>query len=53
MFTFASLSEISNIDIYLRTPFLRILSRMTVSNLIVGGSEVVGESLHLFPCEMA
>ena len=48
VFSCAGLSAVSDLGIYLRTPLLRVLSRMNVSSVIGGGSEVIGGSFQLF-----
>ena len=53
MFAFSGFSAMSDMEVYLRTPFFRVLSRLTLYNVIGGGSEVVGEYFHLFPLYMA
>ena len=39
MFAFSGFSSMSDMDIYLRTPFLRVLLRLTVSNIVGVSSE--------------
>ena len=53
MLAFTCFSAMSNLEIYSRTPFLRVLLMLTVSNVIGGGSKVVGKSFQSFPCELA
>ena len=53
MFYFTGLSAMFDMDIYLRSPLSRVLSRMSISNAIGGGSEVVSEYFQLFPRDMA
>ena len=50
---FSGLSSMSNLDIYLGTQLLRVLLRLTVSNVIGGGSEVVRKSFQSFPRNLA
>ena len=50
---FSSLSYTSDLEIYLGTPFLMVLSRLTVSNVIGEGSKVVGGSSQSFPRKLA
>ena len=38
----------SDLDIHLRDPILKVLLRINVSNVIIGGSEVVRDSLEDF-----
>ena len=45
MFAFSGLSALSNLDIHLRDPLLRVLSRLNIFNIIGGGSKVVMNSL--------
>ena len=44
MFAFAAFSALSNLEIHLMDPLLRVLFWINVSNVIVGGSKVVRES---------
>ena len=43
MFDFSGFSAISDLEIYPRTPFLRVLLRLNVDNIIGGGSKVVSK----------
>ena len=45
-------SAVSDLDIYLRTPFLRVRLRLNVSNVIRGGSDVVIGSFQSFPRDL-
>ena len=43
-FAFSGFSDVSDLDIHLRDPLLRVLTRLNVSNVIGGSSEVVRDS---------
>ena len=53
MFAFAGFSDVSDLGIYLGNQFLRVLLRLTVSNIIGGGSNIFGEYFQSFPRELA
>ena len=53
MFAFLGFSAVSDLDIWLSIPLLRVLPRLTVSSVIGGVSEVVGEYLQSLPRDLA